>query len=518
MELEENIALINELERKFPVEQWMIDNVHVWPLIRIPLSFSVNAQESDANRFSPKSEGKVRKYVTKLASYGRGALYQFWSSVNDAKHNASAEDADVLIISSVQDRLLKLPNGENYNIHCDHIADILRQEGKNVLALEIASQNRYRLPRYSKTRFIQAQLDWIRLKAEVDILTSRRPMPNIVLDGYQEFGGTLAERGIGYSLPSGKQLANYVYVIQKTAAYIARILRNKKIRVAMVVDYESTIGMALNLACRQTEIPSVDIQHGVAGTLHGSYGRWRKVPQTGYELLPAVFWCWSEDDAATIDDWNGDVRNFHQAIVGGNSWEELWLDENSDIAAYYDDILAKEFADKQYEKKILVTLQTGGLIPPVVVRAINQSPPSWLWHIRFHPYMTQDERNSIYQELSGISQQANIEFVQCNSLPLMALLRNVDVMITEWSATVIDAKIMKTPSVAVHRYAEEYFPKEIEQGWIRPAYSPEAIIAAIEAQCLAKEKFRAENSNSHVSKASAALKIIFPGMSARDQN
>jgi len=32
--------LINELEDRFPVDRWVIDSVHVWPLIRFRLYFS----------------------------------------------------------------------------------------------------------------------------------------------------------------------------------------------------------------------------------------------------------------------------------------------------------------------------------------------------------------------------------------------------------------------------------------------------------------------------------------------
>ncbi len=509
MKLEKDMTLINELENEFPVQHWMIAGIHIWPLIRIPLSFTINAQGSEAKRYRASGNKPIINKIRKVISFGSGALRQLAASLKDNQHNDCAEKADVLIVSSTKDRLLNLPNGEYYDIHCDYISDVIKKLGRRVLTYEIAPQNHYLLPRYSISHFTQAQLDWVRIKAEIEFLANRKPLTMTKIPGYDGFRRVLEERGVYFSLPSREQLIKQVFVINKTAAFFEKAIKSKNINLAMVCDYCSTAGMALNLACRRMGIISVDIQHGVAGNLHGSYGRWKNVPQTGYELLPKVFWCWSEDDVATINAWNNNVKKYHQAIVGGNSWEELWLDPKNEISTYYDKILAEEFSDKINEKKILVALQTGGLIPPVIMQTIKEAPSSWRWYIRFHPYMTQEERNLIHIELERECRQANIDFTLSNTLPLMALFRNIDVMITEWSATVIDAKIMKIPSVVVHRYAEEYFAREIEQGWVRPAYTPSNILSAITEQLSAKERLKSKESLiPSMNKTLQALKIL----------
>ena len=33
--------LINEIEEMFPVDTWVVDDIHVWPLIRIPLAMNL---------------------------------------------------------------------------------------------------------------------------------------------------------------------------------------------------------------------------------------------------------------------------------------------------------------------------------------------------------------------------------------------------------------------------------------------------------------------------------------------
>lgn len=509
MKLEKDMTLINDLENEFPVQHWTIAGIHIWPLIRIPLSFTINAQGSEAKRYRTAEDKQILNKIRKIVSFGSGAIRQLAASIKDNQHNDCAERADVLIVSSTKDRLLKLPNGEYYDIHCDYISDAIKKLGRRVLTYEIAPQNHYLLPRYSISHFMQAQLDWVRIEAEIEFLANRKPLTMIKIPGYEGFRRVLEELGIYFFLPSPEQLIKQVFVINKTAAFFEKVIKSKEISLAMVCDYYSTAGLALNLACWRMGITSVDIQHGVAGSLHGSYGRWKNIPQTGYELLPKVFWCWSEDDVATINAWNNSVKKYHQAIVGGNSWEELWLDPQNEIVIHYDDILAKGFPDKINGERILVTLQTGGLIPPVIVQTIKESPSSWRWHIRFHPYMTQEERNLIQQELERECQQANIDLTISNTLPLMALLRNIDVMITEWSATVIDAKIMKIPSVVVHRYAEEYFAREIEQGWVRPAYTPSNILSAITEQISAKERLQTkELLTLSASKTAEALKIL----------
>ena len=82
--------------------------------------------------------------------------------------------------------------------------------------------------------------------------------------------------------------------------------------------------MAFNLSCRRFGIPSIDIQHGVQGDYNAGYGRWLRVPVAGYELLPSIFWCWSKDEADSIEKWSQKVQASHKAIVGGNLFLDLW--------------------------------------------------------------------------------------------------------------------------------------------------------------------------------------------------
>jgi hypothetical protein len=93
--------------------------------------------------------------------------------------------------------------------------------------------------------------------------------------------------------------------------------------------------------------------------------------------------------------------------------------------------------------------------------------------------MTEAERADIIDLLTKECFQANVEFELSSSLPIMALLRHTDVLVTEWSATVIDAKTLGIPSIVVHPYGEEYFRKEIDQGWVKSAYTPTAVAEAI---------------------------------------
>ena len=55
-----------------------------------------------------------------------------------------------------------------------------------------------------------------------------------------------------------------------------------------------------------------------------AYGRWNKLPEAGYELLPKFFWVWSEVEAQAIDNWNRIVKQWHQPYIGGNPWLNLW--------------------------------------------------------------------------------------------------------------------------------------------------------------------------------------------------
>ena len=75
-------------------------------------------------------------------------------------------------------------------------------------------------------------------------------------------------------------------------------------------------GLSFCLACHSLNIKSIELQHGVISEEMPRYGKW-KIPISGYQMLPNLFWCWSRSDYDLISRW-ANKTDSHNVIMGGN--------------------------------------------------------------------------------------------------------------------------------------------------------------------------------------------------------
>jgi hypothetical protein len=241
--------------------------------------------------------------------------------------------------------------------------------------------------------------------------------------------------------------------------------------------------MAFNLACREIGIPSVDIQHGVQGDLHFAYGRWDKLPKAGYELLPTIFWVWSEVEAKAINNWNEKVKKWHRPFIGGNPWLNLWWNNDNNICMYYKNQINNISGFLESSIKILLTLQPGVPnhgIPEWLINAIDRSPSDWFWLIRVHPCMLAERGN--VKKLIATCSHKKVNVDDATDLPLPSILKSVDIHVTHSSSTVIEAQQYGVPTIAVSNMGKELYLEQFELGWLEVAYDGVSLLAMINKQ------------------------------------
>lgn len=231
---------------------------------------------------------------------------------------------------------------------------------------------------------------------------------------------------------------------------------------AFSVCYYSANAMALNLACRELNIPSVDIQHGVQFDAHIAYGHWTKVPQTGYAALPRYFWCWSQDEADVINEWNEQLTKHHQAVITGNLWLEQWRTEAYEWLKPAPGTVERLENKRAGKFNILITLQPIFSSPKdlaILLECIKNSKPDWQWWIRLHPLML-DKKEQIKTLFSEHS-TARIEVEDASSTELFTLLSKMDAHITHSSATVLEALEFGIPSIVFSPMGKALYERKI---------------------------------------------------------
>lgn len=469
MKFSELIDFINHLEKKFPVDQWEIQGIKVWPLFRINFKFSLSnsaGHHPPDRKISRIFSFVFKKIIRLLETCSKQLLY----SLLDYKHNSAPHVADVVFLSNSVGRSLLFHN-EKYNIFYDPIRETLNCREITCFCLEPVSRNEYRIPRASQSMYIQSQLFSLRLLS-IFFCWGRPPLkdnPDFI--AFQNF---LREEGVAENLIDLKILQWQVTALRLTANYFKRILKKVRPRVGFVVDYSSGEGMAFCLACYELGILSADIQHGTVSPLSPGYGRWSKIPSEGFTVLPKVFWCWRVEDKAIIDAW-ASHSSHHTTLFGGPPLLDCFQNRNHPLNDYYEKQLT---SNADAVTCILVTLQPTRCVPVLVQEAIKNSPPSWFWWIRCHPTASNTEHHEIRAILKRLD-RGNVEFEKASHFPLYSILRHTHIHITEWSSSIIEADLFGIPTIIIHENGADLFPDYLNSQKACVAFSSLELAEAI---------------------------------------
>src|SRR3989338_6820474 len=412
----ELMDFLNDIETKFPVDQWSVEEINIWPLLRIQLMFYLdgfNPYRQEDKRLIPQTINGAKR----LLQLWRGFTKYLYAFLADYQHNdLPNHKADAIFLSHTTSRFFSV-SGEKYDAFIEPMRKLLSERGMSCFSLEYAPKDEYRIPRFGKSMFIQPYLTFLRL---INVLC---PCKNRVLkneSSLNDFISFIQSHQHNIDLLNLASIQRQARLIRWMANYFKRIFQRIRPTMGFVVSYYSIEGMAFNLACREFLIPSIDIQHCVQNQFHPAYGRWHKIPQKGYALLPKLFWCWSQNEEKSISEWSSKVPSEHQAIAGGNLLLEMFKNEHNDMVKDFDRQILDMIKKNQSSINILVTLQTGHGLPELIRQAIASSPDSWFWWLRLHPGMM-IERNNVTRKLKKLSRK-NWNLVQASNLPLYTIL------------------------------------------------------------------------------------------------
>lgn len=493
--------LLNEVEDRFPVSEWVINGVHIWPLARLELATDLtNASMYPALYHSMRSVSKAKRLATLFLREVRGLIRYGYTSLKDLSKNAKPRNAEVVFLSDGISFSYLIDSW--YEKFCDPLISELEEH--RIPFFLMTPSREYFTPRRTPSTFIQPSLDAIRAKT---LFTSNKGFGEERLDAFREFIDFIESKELRISLPDLRRIKNECYLVAKYAEFFEQGFKEIKPRSGFVVSYYNLVGMAFNLACRNLGICSVDIQHGLQGNIHWAYGRWNNVPETGYELLPKFFWVWSHLEAEAIRRWNSGVSEWHQPVVGGNLFLDLWRCSENEIVKYYDSEIGNVKGNKKHLIHVLYTMgyeEADKL--RTILRTMRQTESLCYWWLRVHPGKLK-EKNS-FKKLVRENRISNGEVDLATDLPLYALLRQMDLHLTFYSSSVFEAEDLGIPSVVVGDYGKELFSDQISTGWALLADTPEEIISAIKAQFHKREEFKKARGERDEAKAGEKADVI----------
>ncbi|MEN6348205.1 MAG: hypothetical protein ABFD08_02255 [Syntrophomonas sp.] len=474
MKFSEQMNFINYIENNLNVDQWIIDEICIWPLVRIQLGIQLSYNEF---KFNNKSSyfGKLGR----MKELAEGHLRFLKAKIVDNSNNQSlANKREVVFLGDQVSRVML--NDTWYDRFCNPFIEQLEKLGVSSFHMEPLHQ--YKTPRYSPSFFIQPYLDYLTIRSINRHPTLYNDLPFV--DDFLKFQNILRDSNISFIYSDINYLAKIISRLKLYSEWFRNLMLKVCPNIGFVVGYYGIEGMAFNLACLKLGIPSVDIQHGVHGDLHYAYNRWESAPEQGYELLPTYFWCWSQSEADKIDNWTRYSKR-HKPIVGGNPWLNIWQHKTNLVATNTEQLNRIPNFNK-YSRRILFTLQpyyaNYGLFSWIL--DVIKIFPDWLWLIRLHPNMHND-RNAIKNILSGFN---NVEIEYATDLPLPCILRNVDVHVTHSSSTVIEAEYYGILSIVLNEMGRELYLDKIESNRVKVAFGSEQLISLLNEKPINKSQ------------------------------
>jgi hypothetical protein len=464
----EFLELLRRFEGDFPVTSWRVRGVRVWPLVRLSLYSATFRSGSPAHSLSAGWRRSGVNVAHGLAGWASARLR------DRAGNRAPSHPADAVFLGSSIGRR-PLLEGKRYDVRAGPYVDLLARLGARTLVWEASPFGDYNVPRFTPSFFVQPRL--MALRAAAQMMPLGRDAPT--LDRYDQFIAAVRGAGLRFAHTDVTRVRRDMLYIRLLADTFGRWMRRSGARIGFVAG-TGLQEQAFCLACRELGLVSVEVQHGVQGDLHPSYGSWFAVPEEGWETRAGVFWSWDAESAAAINRWAAEAPGRHVAVVGGDPWREMWTTGGGDLARRVEDRIREHKRRAGGERHILVTLSSQGEpVPAALADAVRSSPPGWRYWFRLHPVNQAERHRSAQAVLDRLGVDRGLTAFATES-PLYALLGQMDCHLSVSLSTVIgEAATLGVPSVACGREALDFYRQELSSGMLVLATTATELVAAV---------------------------------------
>ncbi len=440
---------INSIEQSFPINDWKIGGVCIWPFIRIRLYLHlVYLYEGNATTVgAKKTENSIETSIKKLGStlwkfvnlMPAAIKYKWWLKTIKSK--------ELLFVGNDAHR--ETIDGERYNRFFDVLIDEHSLHNKTAF-MEYGTPSPIKkhndslsigywrgMENFKSYWFLKAKLGFRKTKFKKE------------LTGFNDFVAFLkANEDTKGFVKSIKGIFAY---IPKTMLFFGEVLDRIEPQKIMTLCYYSLEPMVLVAVANQKCIDTYEMQHGPQTRDHLAYGSWSQVPDSGYFALPRSYWCWDKNSIKAVSEWADKIQSeSYKIFVGGNPWIDYWRNKVNDF---------------QFKDYVLYSLQPGilkinELFFPALVECIRSQ--KFKWFIRLHPRQGGEKEMIInFLKEKDIFDLVNIEDATYNPLPLV--LVNSIFHLTHFSGTAIEAGLLGKRSIILNEIGRVAFKQLIEK-------------------------------------------------------
>lgn len=487
------------IENELPVNDWVHEGVHLWPLIRIHLYICLSARahahidELEMGwitpnhpwaRFMDAAASRVGELPPPpVAAFPPDCAPS--AEINPAAGRAlergvaetsfpSATGAPLLFLCDDHYHSATAANGA-FEPVMDPWIDLFRPLAP-VLKIEIGSGDiSRRAPRHHPGLVMAPwTMDTVRRRGmadAVDVFINRfaDACALVVRHTRDHYGFDIG----ALTTPGARRFA---YLTITRRLMMDEFLDAVSFRAVIFQNYYDPQTMGAIWSANARGLTTVDVQHGTNGDFHGAYTHWTAVPDRGYVVLPDAFLVWDAQSACNVETWLRRPDGRHRAIIGGRATAQNWGVENQDA------LVALAAQAKAAARTILVSLspQLGMAhgVPEALLETMRRAPDDWIWFVRCHPTAPADGPFGP-DGITGALTAAGLSGFDCHGpsrVPLAPLIALCDHHVTQLSSCFLDCLAAGTPTTFIHPISRQQFGGHIARGLAHFAVDPDAIL------------------------------------------
>lgn len=423
------VESLNDIQHELPTNQLVVNDVHIWPIIKINLFFYAYYSKSVKNKgqqLSAKSTStKSSNFFSRAIGFLKRSYEYFYLFILPKRH------IKYLTSGSWAHRINE--KGIWLNRY------FVNLKGKRIHIEYGAFENDHiELPNKSFTlydlfifhnRFFSKKTDAVSVKMEDDLLFKQ------IIDLYN------AKTGLRVAYATYNK---YLSRIIEWSNFWFKLLKKIKPEEVRVLCYYDATMFGLCIAGNKLSIPVIDMQHGSYGYLHSAYNSFGTLPEGGYNSLPSAFSVWDLTSKTLLD--SAKIVAKEKVFVEGNPWIEFnrkKIKQNESVPVKQD---------------ILYTLQKGIPVPDFIIDVINEG--NYKWVLKPHPAMPEHEIEIIKEKLTNSINENKVEIDRKNSL--LPLLSNTKIHISAFSGSIQEAYLVGVPSIIFAPIGYENYRLQIE--------------------------------------------------------
>lgn len=432
--------LFNAIEKKFPVDQWRVNNLDVWPYIRIKLYYhllnigNVKIEERKNTIQNQKRTSRITTVKVLVKSF-----------LATRKFYMSLKPKDVLFVGAHFHRVFQ--NGVYLNRFFDPLIQKYNLEEK-VYVFEFQKYYSNSFNKKAVLHLAQELKNYKSFKRIEKILKNKADTVNLrCYKEFQEFLNKNLEYTSSFEMTEDDLIKWSRKVISVTPFFERIIKKVKPNKIVFLSYYGFDDNYAFINAARKMKLRVIDFQHGPQTNVHMAYSEWNKMPKGGFNVMPTEYWNWDYNSKKNIDVWAN--NSLIKTKVVGHPFIEYCLKQKNDIN------------DKNVKKQILFSLQTAPLdllIPEVVSLILNSE---YHWVLRLHP-RNETPISEINRFLIHNKIDANTEIQTAEDVPLPHVLINSILHVTNYSGCVLEALALNITTVIIHNVGVEMFKHYID--------------------------------------------------------